>query len=255
MGKIIDLTGQKIGRLTVLQRTSRKSTSGEYYWLCKCDCGNEKEVLGGCLRRGTTKSCGCLQKEKARNLIYKQHEKNKEKYSLVGQRFGKLVVLEDSGKRTEQRRIIYKCQCDCGNICEKSSAVLVSGDSISCGCLRQSKGEYIIEQFLKQNNINYKTEYAIKEIRTEAGGIPRFDFAIFSEDNQIQCFIEFDGRQHFEATDKYRFNKEYLEKIQKNDKLKNNYCLNYNIPLYRISFEQISDIKEILTSLLLDKEN
>jgi hypothetical protein len=61
--KLIDLTGQRFGRLTVIGPTDRKSKSGDRYWKCICDCGNDAEVLGACLRHGNTKSCGCYVKE------------------------------------------------------------------------------------------------------------------------------------------------------------------------------------------------
>lgn len=53
-----DLTGQRFGRLTVvkLDRTGKHT-----YWLCKCDCGNEKVIRSDCL--GAVRSCGCLKKE------------------------------------------------------------------------------------------------------------------------------------------------------------------------------------------------
>lgn len=62
MSKLIDLTGQKFGRLTVLKRTDKKKF-GTYLYLCKCDCGNESLVNRRDLKR--TKSCGCLCKERA----------------------------------------------------------------------------------------------------------------------------------------------------------------------------------------------
>lgn len=62
MGKFIDLTGRRFGRLTVIERdTSRK---GRAHWFCKCDCGNVVSVYSFNLRNGTTKSCGCLRIEK-----------------------------------------------------------------------------------------------------------------------------------------------------------------------------------------------
>ena len=61
MGKFKDLTGMKFNRLTVIKRVENK---GKYVcWLCKCDCGNEVRVVTADLKRGNTKSCGCLQKE------------------------------------------------------------------------------------------------------------------------------------------------------------------------------------------------
>ena len=58
-----DLTNEKFGRLTA-ERYS-KTVKEQSYWLCRCDCGNTIEVRSNSLKRGNTKSCGCLQKEKA----------------------------------------------------------------------------------------------------------------------------------------------------------------------------------------------
>lgn len=57
-GKILDLKGQKYGRLTALKMVERNS-SNKVQWLCKCDCGNLVKVTTGHLRSGHTKSCGC----------------------------------------------------------------------------------------------------------------------------------------------------------------------------------------------------
>lgn len=65
MSKRIDLTNKRFGKLTVLKIDENKSR-GELYWLCLCDCGNLKSIQGRKLRSGWTKSCGCLQKEWAK---------------------------------------------------------------------------------------------------------------------------------------------------------------------------------------------
>lgn len=59
--KPLDLTGQRFGRLTAIQR--KKSQKGRSMWLCQCDCGNQKVVSSNHLTRGAVKSCGCLNKE------------------------------------------------------------------------------------------------------------------------------------------------------------------------------------------------
>lgn len=61
MSKLIDLTGRKFGRLTVICRSGQ--LDGHAAWLCKCDCGSEHITSGRYLRGGQTQSCGCLQKE------------------------------------------------------------------------------------------------------------------------------------------------------------------------------------------------
>jgi hypothetical protein len=62
MTRLIDMTGRKIGRLTVLGR-GRNDKDPEAVWRCRCDCGNTTVVRGKCLRTGHTRSCGCLWRE------------------------------------------------------------------------------------------------------------------------------------------------------------------------------------------------
>ena len=68
---LIDLTGQRFGRLTVLERDGSYTLySGDSVptWVCKCDCGTECIVMGRNLRSGATRSCGCLRREVSREL-------------------------------------------------------------------------------------------------------------------------------------------------------------------------------------------
>lgn len=53
-----NLTGKKFGKLTVLQKINRKK-NGSWLWLCKCDCGNEKEATTRDLNGKRVRSCGC----------------------------------------------------------------------------------------------------------------------------------------------------------------------------------------------------
>lgn len=59
MGKFIDLTGQRFSRLVVDFREST-SPHGEIKWSCTCDCGNTCITFGNNLRKGHSRSCGCL---------------------------------------------------------------------------------------------------------------------------------------------------------------------------------------------------
>ena len=69
MGKVIDLTGKRFGKLTVIEKHSQDKWGG-WNWLCRCDCGNETVVSGGHLRGMKTKSCGCSRKE-SKNFSHK----------------------------------------------------------------------------------------------------------------------------------------------------------------------------------------
>lgn len=70
MSKIVDLTGKRFGRLTVIKR-SGSDKSKHSRWLCKCDCGNETTVTSNCFRN--TKSCGCLAREILSNRMSKHN--------------------------------------------------------------------------------------------------------------------------------------------------------------------------------------
>lgn len=74
---MINLIGQKFGRLTVIKRTNN-AKDGHARWLCKCNCGKTTIAISNDLKKGTTKSCGCLQKEISIKINTKHgHIKNK----------------------------------------------------------------------------------------------------------------------------------------------------------------------------------
>ncbi len=110
----VDLTGKRFGRLTVISRAENKG--GKTNWHCRCDCGNEKDVLAINLSRGFTQSCGCLHNEDFANRRF---------IDLSGNRYGKLTVI----KRAENRGkdVFWLCKCDCGNTTEVNGSKLRSG--------------------------------------------------------------------------------------------------------------------------------
>jgi hypothetical protein len=61
MSRIVDLTGRKFGRWSV-DRLSHQ-TGKVLFWHCRCDCGTERAVFGGDLKRGRSTSCGCYMRE------------------------------------------------------------------------------------------------------------------------------------------------------------------------------------------------
>ena len=119
MGKFVDLTGQRFGKLTVIERKG-ESKCGHAAWLCRCDCGNQSVVIGRDLKRGCTTSCGCLKKA----------------IDLTGQRFGRLTVIERRGSTTDGQAT-WLCQCDCGNQSVVAGGHLRKGQTTSCGCLNK----------------------------------------------------------------------------------------------------------------------
>jgi len=75
----IDITGQKFGKVTVLGFHHAERNA---YWLCRCDCGKEFITLGNSLRRGLTKSCGCLRKDSAKETHIKHGDTNTRFYKI-----------------------------------------------------------------------------------------------------------------------------------------------------------------------------
>ena len=134
MPNLINEIGNKYGRLTVIERAENKNG---VRWRCRCECGKEIEVLGTSLRSGNTKSCGCLQKQKAAQSL-----KN-----LVGQKFGKLTVIkrDESKPKGHGNPVYWICQCDCGNVISIRGTHLKTGHTISCGCYLKQKGNHINE--------------------------------------------------------------------------------------------------------------
>lgn len=80
--KLIDLTGQKFNRLEVVKRAISNTTFNKPKWVCFCDCGKAIEVSGLNLRSGNTKSCGCLQVERAKEAQYKHRSSYSPEYSV-----------------------------------------------------------------------------------------------------------------------------------------------------------------------------
>lgn len=65
--KMLDLVGQRFGKLTVLYKD--KKQKGKTHWICQCDCGNIKSIYQSSLLQGLTQSCGCIGNSLGENLI------------------------------------------------------------------------------------------------------------------------------------------------------------------------------------------
>lgn len=242
-GRPIDTSIQinkKYGKWTVKEFKGVINTHASY--LCECECGHQKIITGSQLKSGKTKSCPKCS--------------NGNKIDITGQRFGKLIALCPTEKR-QRSFVIWKCQCDCGNICEVPTGYLRNGSTKSCGCLGISYGEFHIQELLNEQRISYTVQKKFKNCKLKNSSLARFDF--FIEDKYI---IEYDGEQHFN----YRYennyhgwnNKENFEKTRKNDLIKNKYCFNNNIPLIRIPYDAdytFKDLKLETTRFLLTPEN
>lgn len=125
-----DLTGQKFSRLTVLRYVG-VSSSRVSRWECLCDCGAISIVGSDNLKRGITKSCGCLLKEKSKERIINQNQQKQ--LDLSGSTSGLLSYGSEVASKNTNRRILARCGC--GKKVELEAAAYISGRQKSCGCL------------------------------------------------------------------------------------------------------------------------
>lgn len=270
-GKFQDLSGQRFGTLTIIEKDIELSKEkGRVYWKCRCDCGREKSIRGDGLSK--IKTCGECEKD------------------LLNQRFGRLLVLS----RAENDRFGHRywlCQCDCGN------TKVIKGDSLrrgltqSCGCLHsevthntvfidltgQRFGKLTAENYHTKNGKTYweckcdcgnRTTVARNNLtngHTQSCGcittsigeanivtilnensitferekvfedLPnrRFDFYL----PQLNRVIEFDGRQHFKPCSWFASMDEFDQAIAR-DNEKNEYCFDKNIDIVRIPYTE-----------------
>ena len=131
MKKIELNSDSKFGHWEVIKEVEIKN--GKRYWSCKCVCGTEKIINQSSLTSGNSKSCGC---KIARKSI-----------DLTGEKFGKLTVIRQLQKRIN-KRIVWRCKCDCGNHIDVKGIYLTTGEVKSCGCLKT-----------EQDNFNFRDRY------------------------------------------------------------------------------------------------
>lgn len=235
MGKFVDLTGQKYGRLSVINRAPNKN--GRVAWNCICDCGTKKVVTSHDLRSGNTKSCGCY----FRDRTIETH-----RIDETGNKYGKLTVLYPAYSRNNN--VWWHCKCDCGNETDVMAYALRSGHTRSCGCLKeQSYGSYLVEQYLIKHNIKYQKEYRFDNFYADTPNhIYRFDYGILDINNNLICLIEWDGKQHFPEGMSNRFTPDLIEQNQKRDEIKNKFCKDNSIKLLRIKYTEEANVDKIL---------
>ena len=156
--------GTKIYRWTILERVADRHRHA--YYRCQCECGFVSAAVNySLMKRGCTKSCGCLREDTQRklrtgrkrrrveapneyDLRYGKWEFYEDKvgekgrkldFKIIGRWFGHLKVLSYSRtvrkKSSNGVRTLWKCYCEiCGETKEMDRANLINGNSLSCGC-------------------------------------------------------------------------------------------------------------------------
>ena len=130
--KVTDIAGRTFGKLTTISPGNRANRNGSRYWLCHCECGQDREILKRNLLSGLSESCGKCSR-----------------VGLLGKRFGKYTVIGERAV-TYKKGMAWLCECDCGKERYVTRYNLVKGYSKSCGCSRNRK-KTLVEGTLLEN--------------------------------------------------------------------------------------------------------
>jgi len=121
----IDCVGQKFNHLMVL---SQQKKNDKWYALCRCDCGREKKILAGEVRRGKQKTCGEFSCEYRKKLLAQYYAKKIK--DCVGKKYNALEVISHYMKAAQE---FFLCRCDCGQEREFYAWDVRGGYRKTCG--------------------------------------------------------------------------------------------------------------------------
>lgn len=192
-------------------------------------------VIWNAIPTNILKGCGCRKcmEDKIRNKNGISHDEYLIKLSNVN---SNIIVLEEYFGT--EIKILHKCNI-CGHEWKAKPGNILAGKG--CPKCNESHGEKNISNYLKMNNIVYIPQYAFDDCK-DRRKLP-FDFYI----PELNICIEYDGKQHFEAIDRFG-GEEGLKIRQLHDKIKTDYCKNNNILLLRIKYDE--NIEEKLHSFI-----
>lgn len=103
--------------------------------------------------------------------------------------------------------------------------------------MRASRGEIKIEEILNAAGLPFQMEYSFPGLASPNGRLLRFDFAVFDDDGNIDFLIEYQGKQHYEASSKFG-GKRGLYQQQFNDNKKRRFCALHGFRLIEIPYTE-----------------
>lgn len=103
--------------------------------------------------------------------------------------------------------------------------------------MRASRAEIKIEEILQTAGLNFEMEYSFDGLNSPNGRPLRFDFVVFDDDGNIDFIIEYQGKQHYEASQKFG-GKKGLYQQQFNDNKKRRFCALHDLKLIEIPYQE-----------------
>lgn len=247
------IIGKTFNRLTVVEKIKKKVELLIYiYVLVLAEQKSQYTQKAYSLRVGEKTSCGCLHKEQCAAM-----GRSKSRYTK-GQILDTWELIKDTGKRDSDGRVIWLCQClKCKGYREISSHSMQKHDKLpmcECSFTHGSHGERKIIDILKNNNIQYVTEFTFEDLKLNGKKL-RFDFYL----PEYSVLIEYDGRQH--SIDENNWGTvNGLEYIKERDNIKDKYCIKNNLTLIRIPYYhfdklKLSDLLPETSDFIVKEEN
>lgn len=243
--------GDIFGYLTVIESLGRYPDKRLYY-KCLCKCGNTVIVRKENLNNGNTQSCGCLRYE----IVSKNSRKDwTNTFSPSGIKFIKPYSVIG---RTHKERVMWECECFCGNRFVALPAKIMSNHTKSCGCIKNSRIQQLAYDFVKSMNYTVKTEHNCTLNPIMDGRKLRYDIEIVD----LKLIIEVMGQQHYnidnyfilqEATKKNTSKEDVFFILQKTDEFKKQYAIEnsyhyLSIPYWE--FDKNEKYKNTITEMI-----
>ena len=96
--------------------------------------------------------------------------------------------------------------------------------------MNASRGEIKIREILEEAGLDFKMEYIFPDLKTSNGRPLRFDFVVFDDDGKIDFLIEYQGKQHYEPSNKFGGKRGFFQQ-QYNDNQKRRFCALHDLRL------------------------
>lgn len=222
--------GDKFGMLTVVRELKDRKYERRRYE-CVCECGKTRNVNSSQLRNGAITHCG--------DYLHK----NFNSLDITGRVLGSAKAIrfvERKKNRNGSDKWEFLC-LNCGNYFISNKRNFLSGNTKSCGCLKESAHEQQVERCLQYLKLDYQKQVKFDGLTGNKGAKLSYDFAILN-DGKITHLIECQGEQHYKPVILYG-GEEQFNIQQIHDSLKREYAKNNNIKLIEIKYTLKSNEK------------
>lgn len=230
----LDIAGEIFNDIYVV-REHGKDKRNNIIWECTClRCNNTFYDIASSIKSGYRKNCGCTRLENIRRVKFND---------LSGKVINNIFVESFAGYGTDGR-VMWNCVCkECSNKFVVPAHSLVSGKRVSCGC-QKSSGEYIIRNILEKYNIKYVSQKTFIGCVSKAK--LKFDFWL----PEYGACIEYDGEQHYGVVRNWDDNEERFLLRKEHDSIKDRWCHDNDVILFRISYKDKNRLEEVVKDLL-----